>query len=72
MELSLHSEISPRKGILGSEWVGLKYFKQFFTTPSSRKIIFNTLYLGICSLIAGFPDSDSSGNSVKRDEKQEV
>lgn len=33
---------SPRKGILGSEWVGLKYFKQFFTTPSSRKIIFNT------------------------------
>ena len=46
---------SPRKGILGSEWVGLKYFKQFFTTPSSRKIIFNTLYLGIYSLIAGFP-----------------
>lgn len=47
-------EIFPRKGILGSEWVGLKYFKQFFTTPSSRKIIFNTLYLGIYSLIAGF------------------
>ena len=46
---------SPRKGILGSEWVGLKYFKQCFTTPSSRKIIFNTLYLGIYSLIAGFP-----------------
>ena len=46
---------SPRKGILGSEWVGLKYFNQFFTTPSSRKIIFNTLYLGIYSLIAGFP-----------------
>lgn len=46
---------SPRKGIFGSQWVGLKYFKQFFTTPSSRKIIFNTLYLGIYSLIAGFP-----------------
>ena len=42
------------KGILGSEWVGLKYFKQFFNTIS-RKIIFNTLYLGIYSLIAGFP-----------------
>lgn len=46
---------SPRKGILGSEWVGLKYFKQFFRTPSSRKIIFNTLRLGIYSLVAGFP-----------------
>jgi multiple sugar transport system permease protein/putative aldouronate transport system permease protein len=46
---------SPRKGIFGSDWVGLKYFKQFFTTPSSRKIIFNTLYLGIYSLLAGFP-----------------
>ncbi len=46
---------SPRKGILGSEWVGFKYFEQFFTTPSSKKIIFNTLYLGIYSLLAGFP-----------------
>lgn len=46
---------SPRKGILGSEWVGLKYFKQFFTTPSSKQVIFNTLYLGVYSLLAGFP-----------------
>lgn len=46
---------SPRKGILGSQWVGLKYFEQFFTTPSSKKIIFNTLYLGVYSLLAGFP-----------------
>lgn len=46
---------SPRKGIFGSEWVGLKYFKQLFNTPSSRKIITNTLYLGVYSLVAGFP-----------------
>lgn len=46
---------SPRKGIFGSDWVGLKYFKQFFTTPSSKKVIFNTLYLGVYTLIVSFP-----------------
>lgn len=46
---------SPRKGIFGSPWVGLKYFKQFFTSPSSKRVIMNTLYLGVYSLLVNFP-----------------
>lgn len=46
---------SPTKGLFGSEWVGLANFKQFFSSPSSLRIIWNTLRLGIYSLIAGFP-----------------
>ena len=43
------------KGILGSEWVGIKYFVKFFQAPKSATIIFNTVRLSIYGLIAGFP-----------------
>lgn len=43
------------KGIWGSPWVGLKHFKNFFQTYSSRRVIWNTLSLSVYSLIAGFP-----------------
>lgn len=46
---------SVTKGVWGSDWVGLKHFKQFLSTPSSTLVIINTLRLGIYSLIAGFP-----------------
>lgn len=46
---------SPSKGLLGSDWVGLQHFKQFFASPSSTRIIWNTLRIGLYSLIAGFP-----------------
>ena len=46
---------SIRKGILGSPWVGLKYFKQFLTTTSSKTVIANTFILGIYSLLVNFP-----------------
>lgn len=46
---------SPSKGLLGSEWVGMQNFKQFFASPSSGRIIWNTLRIGLYSLIAGFP-----------------
>lgn len=46
---------SPSKGLFGSTWVGLKNFRQFFSSPSSLRIIWNTLRLGLYSLIAGFP-----------------
>lgn len=48
-------DFSPRKGFLGSPWVGLKWFKQFLTTPNCIKIIMNTLIIGVYSLIASFP-----------------
>ncbi len=46
---------SPSKGLFGSEWVGLRNFKQFFASPSNTRIIWNTLRIGLYSLIAGFP-----------------
>lgn len=42
-------------GIWGSAWVGLKWFKQFFSTPRCWEIIRNTLTISIYSLVAGFP-----------------
>ena len=48
-------DLSIRKGIFGSEWVGLRYFKQFLTSTSSVLVIKNTLILGIYSFLASFP-----------------
>lgn len=48
-------DYSIRKGIWGSDWVGLQYFKQFLLSPSSSKVIVNTLILGFYSLMASFP-----------------
>lgn len=45
----------PAKGIWGSAWVGLDYFKRFFRLPQCWLLIKNTLVLGIYQLIAGFP-----------------
>lgn len=43
------------KGILGSPWVGLKHFRNFFSTYSSRIVIKNTISISLYSLLAGFP-----------------
>lgn len=53
--LMAFQDFSARRGIFGSEWVGLKHFEQFLSSPSSMKIIWNTLEIGIYGLIAGFP-----------------
>ena len=45
----------PGKGIWGSDWIGFKWFLQFFSTPRCIEIIKNTLVVSIYSLIAGFP-----------------
>lgn len=44
----------PTKGVFGSEWVGLKHFYTFFSTPESWKLIKNTLSLSVFSLLT-FP-----------------
>ncbi len=44
-----------RKGIIGSDWVGLKYFIQFLTSTSSVRVIKNTLILGAYRLVINFP-----------------
>jgi len=46
---------NPFKGILGSEWVGLKYFQQFLSSPDFLQYLANTLKLSIFGLIFGFP-----------------
>ncbi|NBC73002.1 ABC transporter permease subunit [Paenibacillus sacheonensis] len=43
------------KGIGGSEWVGLKYFKQFFDSFYAGRILKNTLGLSALQLLVGFP-----------------
>lgn len=48
-------DFRPAKGILGSEWVGLKWFKTFFQTPSFWAILKNTLSISIYYLLFSFP-----------------
>lgn len=45
----------PKRGIWGSEWVGLANIERFFRSPNSLNIIMNTLILSLYSLAAGFP-----------------
>jgi putative aldouronate transport system permease protein len=43
------------KGITGSDWVGLKHFKQFFQSYYAARIILNTLGVSLMQLVIGFP-----------------
>lgn len=44
-----------KQGIMGSPWVGLKYFRQFFSTYNARNIILNTVILSATNLLFHFP-----------------
>jgi len=46
---------NPVKGIIGSPWIGLKNFIDFFNSPSAYRVIRNTLLLNIYSLLFSFP-----------------
>ncbi|MCI5511079.1 MAG: ABC transporter permease subunit [Eubacterium sp.] len=46
---------NPIKGILGSEWVGFKYFERFLSSPDFMTYLINTLKLSIYGLLWGFP-----------------
>jgi putative aldouronate transport system permease protein len=48
-------DFSPIKGILGSPWVGLKHFYDFFVSYYFWRIVKNTMVISISSLIFGFP-----------------
>lgn len=48
-------DYSFRKGIWGSSWVGLRYFKTFFTSYDSGRLIRNTLTVGVIKCILEFP-----------------
>ena len=46
---------NPIKGILGSEWVGFKYFERFLSSPDFMTYLINTLKLSVYGLLWGFP-----------------
>lgn len=46
---------SPGAGMMNSEWVGMKHFVDFVTTPDFFVLLRNTVMLSILSLIFGFP-----------------
>jgi len=43
------------RGILGSPWVGLKHFQDFFSNAYSWKLVWNTVILRVWHLSIGFP-----------------
>ncbi len=43
------------KGIVGGDWVGFKYFKQYFTSPMFATTLKNTFAISLTSLVCGFP-----------------
>ena len=45
----------PGKPIVGSPWVGLQYFKEFFTNPEFGMIMRNTLAISGLNILFGFP-----------------
>ena len=48
-------DYSPRLGIWGSEWAGLKHFKAFFDSFYFGRVLRNTLVNSLASIIFGFP-----------------
>ena len=48
-------DFSIRRGIWGSEWVGLDNFKRVFGLPRFSRVVWNTLYLNLLSMVVKFP-----------------
>lgn len=48
-------DFTPAKGIMGSNWAGLKYFKQYFNSYQFWPTIKNTLVISIYSIVVTFP-----------------
>ena len=45
----------PAKGILGSSWVGFRYFLDFFRSPYFGRLMRNTILISVYGLLWGFP-----------------
>lgn len=43
------------QGIIGSPWVGLKYFRQAFESPFFAQTLWNTFIISVYKLLWGFP-----------------
>ncbi|MDR1600355.1 MAG: ABC transporter permease subunit [Oscillospiraceae bacterium] len=49
------NNFSPRKGFWGSEWAGLKWFREYFRSPFAFRTVRNTLMINVLNLLIGFP-----------------
>lgn len=48
-------DYKPRRGIWGSEWVGLQHFRDFFNSIYFGRALRNTLRISLTQLVIGFP-----------------
>jgi len=45
-------DYKPVRGIFGSEWIGLEYFRFLFEMPDSKEIFYNSIFLAVMKIIA--------------------
>lgn len=50
-------DYNPRKGILGSEWIGFDNFIRFFSAPDFGNLIRNTFVISLLGMVIGMPVS---------------
>lgn len=48
-------DYSIKKGIIGSDWVGMEHFTRFFSSYNFKNLIMNTLGISMYTLLVGFP-----------------
>lgn len=48
-------QFKPGHGIYGGDWVGLKWFIQFFKSPFAFRTVRNTVLISLYSILFGFP-----------------
>lgn len=48
-------DFNPNLGFLRSEWVGMRWFERFFSSPTCLRMIKNTILISLYSLLWGFP-----------------
>lgn len=53
--LMAFQDYKPARGLLGSDWVGLKNFIDFFTSPNFTTVLRNTVVISLLGLAVGFP-----------------
>ena len=53
--LMAFEKYTPVKGIFGSKWIGMKNFQVFFTGPFIKRLVRNTVAIGLLDLAINFP-----------------
>ncbi len=46
-------KFNPTRGFFGSEWIGLDNFRNLFSMPDIKQIIFNTVFISLGKMIGG-------------------